>query len=266
MADALGTITGTLGTGASSLAKFAPILWVIIGLAVFGLIIYVIAKAVKGKEKWNLTIRIRQENNQHGTLYLDPIVIKARRVTLSNGLRLIYLEKAILGKKLFPLLNFYTRPGVYDLVVTSDNRIFIITGITGIDEQRKELKVGIRYPGIDYSLEEVNRDHAKLNQLDRKSDLLGIVKAAATAVVAIVILVGFVIGLTKYNESKAMDAQISQAELELFKSIQDSQTSSIEQTNAMILLTNKLKDVLGSSNLRKELNTISATTSASENT
>lgn len=259
MADPIATITGTLGGGLSSLGNYAWIFWVFLGVVVIGGGVYLIANYFKSREKWNLTFRVYQENNEHGTLYLDPVVIKGKRVTLSNGLRLIYLQKAILGKKLFPLLNFYTRPGVYDLVVTSDNRIFIVTGISGIDEQRKELKVGIRYPGIDYSLEEVNRDHAKLNQLDRRSDLLGIVKAAATAVVAIIILVMLIIGGKYYIDGKSIDAQIAQSELALFESLQEYQVSSVEQANAMLLLTDKLQQLLGTNNLRGEVNKIEAT-------
>jgi len=256
MADPLGVVTGTLGTGVASLSKYSWLLWVFLGLGVVGIVIFILAKTVKSKEKWGLTFRIRQENNQHNTLYIDPVIVKGRRVTLSNGLRLIYLQKEILGKRLFPLLNYYTRPGVYDLVITSDNRIFIITGITGIDEQRKELKVGIRYPGIDYSLEEVNRDHAKLNQLDRKSDLLGIVKAAATAVVAIVILVLVIVGGKYYIEGKAMDQGIAESEMALFQSLEKFQQTQAEQTNAMLILVNRLKGELGISNLRQELNDI----------
>lgn len=259
MADPVGTITGTLGSGVASLSGYLWIVWIVLGIGVLGTIVYFGATFFKNKQKWNLTFRIYQENNQHETLYLDPIVIKAKRVTLSNGLRLIYLEKAILGKKLFPLLNFYTRPGVYDLVVTSDNRIFIVTGIAGIDEQRKELKVGLRYPGIDYALEEVNRDHAALNKLDRRSDLLGMVKAAATAVVAIILLVMLIIGGKYYMEAKSIDAQIAQSELALFEGLKESEVVRTEQANAMLLITDKLKQILGTNNLRGELNNIKAT-------
>ena len=259
MTDTLGVITGTLVSGVSGVGSYKWIIWILIGLGVVGTTIFFIARAFKTKEKWNLTIRVYQENNQHKTLYLDPIVIKAKRVTLSNGLRLIYLQKALLGKKLLPLLNYYTRPGVYDLTVTSDNRIFIITGITGIDEQRKQLKVGIRYPGVDYALEEVNRDHAKLNQLDRKSDLLGIVKAAASAVIAIVILLMLIFGGKYYVDGKTADAQIADAELQLFQSLEQSSVGQLEQTNAMLLLTEKLKEVMGTDDLRREVNKIEVT-------
>lgn len=246
---AIGTITGSWDT----LGKYAWVGGIFIGLLILAAVIFLIAHWKKSKLKWNVLFRIRQENKQHGTLYLDPVEIKGKRVTLSNGLRLIFLEKEILGKRLFPNLNHYTRPGVYDLIITADNRIFLIDGISGIDEQRKELKVGIRYPGIDYSLEEVNRDHAKLNKLDRKSDLLGIVKAASIAVVAIVLLIGLIIGGKYYIENQQIKAQISQSELELFEQLQTFQIASAEQTDSMIILVDKLRDIVGDQSIRSAL-------------
>jgi len=241
----LDTSITTLTSGWGGITKYLWILWLVIGVAIISVIIFVVAYSIKSKKKWNVQFRIRQENKQHGTLYLDPIIIKGRRVTLSNGLRVIYLEKEILGKRLFPNLNHYTRPGVYDLIITADNRIFLIDGISGIDEQRKELKVGIRYPGIDYSLEEVNRDHAKLNKLDRRSDLLGIVKAASMAVIAIVLLIGVIIGGKYWLDAKEIDSQSNQAQLQLLEGLKDYQTVQVEQTEIMRLLVQEVKDSLG---------------------
>ena len=93
MADALGTITGVFGNGLSQLGGLKwifIILFAIVGLVIIG---YVITTIFKTREKWNVQIRIRQEDTQSGKLYLDPVIVKARRVTLSNGLRLLYLNQ-----------------------------------------------------------------------------------------------------------------------------------------------------------------------------
>jgi len=249
---AVGTMTSSWGP---ALAKYGWVFAAVIGLIIIGGIVFLVAYSVKTRAKWNLTFRIRQEDKRHGTIYLDPTVIKGKRITLSNGLRLIYLEKPILGKKLIPNLNHYTRPGVYDLIISADNRIFLIDGIEGIDEQRKLLKVGIRYPGIDYSLDEVNRDHAKLNKADRKSDLLGIVKAASIAVVAIVILLVVIVGGKYWLDAKEIDASISESEIRLYQGLETYQEAQVEQTNAMMLLVDKMKDLLDTDDLRHEIKT-----------
>ena len=258
MAEALDVAVGTITGSWTGLLKYMWVMWVVLGLGVIAIIGFSVAYSIKNKQKWNVRFRIRQENKQHGTLYLDPIEIRGKRVTLSNGLRVIYLEKEILGKRLFPNLNHYTRPGVYDIIVTADNRIFLIDGIEGINEDRKRLKVGVRYPGIDYSLDEVNRDHAALNKLDRRSDLLGIVKAASIAIIAIVLLVGVIVGGKYWLDAKEIDAAISQSELQLFDSMDKTQKTQLEQTNAMLLLTEKLKQILRTDNLRSNLNAVGA--------
>lgn len=252
--DPTTVIAGTLTSSFDNIAGYFWVFYVFLAVVVIGGGFFLWAYWRRSKSSWDVLFRIRQEDNQYKKIYLDPTEVRGKRVTLSNGLRLIYLEKPILGKRLFPLLNYHTRPGVYDLVITSDHRIFIVTGIDGIDEQRKTLKVGIRYPGIDYSLEEVNRDHAALNKLDRRSDLLGIVKAASIAVIAVVILVMFIVGTQKFIEAKEIDSKISSSELQLFESMQEYQLTQNEQTNAMIILTEKLKNLLGTDDLRSSLN------------
>jgi hypothetical protein len=243
---AVGTITSSWG----SVAAWWPVFLGVIALLIIGGVIFVWAFSKKARGSWNLTFRVYQENKQHNTIYMDPVIIKGKRVMLSNGLRLIYLQQEILGKKLFPNLNHYTRPGVYDLLISADNRIFIIDGISGIDEQRKQLQVGIRYPGIDYSLEEVNRDHAKLNSMDRRSDLLGIVKAASIAVVAIVLLIALIIGGKYWIEGKEIDNQQDQVQLQLLTGLEDYQLRQNENTAAITLLVKELKDLTGNVNLR----------------
>lgn len=233
--------------------------FVILGLITVGIVIWVFISIRKSKESWNVELRIRAEDKETGKLYLDPVTIKAKRIMLKNGLRLLYLQKEILGARLFPLLNHHTRPGVYDLVITADNRIFIVDGISGIDEQRKNLKVGLRYPGIDYSLGEINRDYAALNKAERRSDLLGMVKAAATAIIAIVILIMFIVGGKYWIEAKQIDSQIRQSEVQLFESINTNVANQEALTNGMNLLVDKLKDLLGTNNLRGELNTAQGT-------
>lgn len=254
MSEQLNVAIGTITSGWGNLSNYFWIILVVLGILVIGTILFFIGYYFKSKEKWNVVFRIRQENTLTNTIYLDPIEVKGKRVTLSNGLRLFYLEKEVLGKRLFPNLNHYTKPGVYDLIITADNRIFLIEGIEGIDEKRKILKVGVRYPGIDYSLDEVDRDHAKLNKMDRRSDLVAMVKAASIAIVAIVLLVGLIVGGKYWLDAKELDNSKANAELQLLDGIQKYQVTQLEQTQAMSILTEKMKQLLGTTSIQGELN------------
>ena len=105
MAEPMDIAVGTLTSGWGNLAQYGWLIGAVIGFVIIGSIIFLVAYSIKTRSKWNIQIRLRQEDKTHKTIYLDPKIIKGKRVTLSNGLRLIYLETPILGKKLFPNLN-----------------------------------------------------------------------------------------------------------------------------------------------------------------
>ncbi len=244
------------GVFSGTFAKMGSLWWLfaIIGLLiVVGVIAYVAITFKRTNKKWSIKIRIRQEDTQNNKIYLEPFIIKARRITLSNGLKMNLLAKPILGKRLMPLLNYYTKPGEYDILLTADNRIFLITGIEGIDKKRKLLNVGIRYPGIDQDFDELNTDYAKLNQQDFKSSLLDILKAASIGILAICILIAVIIGGKYWLDGKQADTAISQAQIEIFEGLAKSAQYNLEFANAMNLLIPKLNEMYGTNNLRSQI-------------
>lgn len=241
---------------AGSFATVLDYWWIIllvIIMGVLGTIGYIASQMKKNKGLWNLKIRVRQEDTLNNKIDIDPFIIKARRITLKNGLKMNYLEKPILGKKLMPLLNYYTKPGVYDILLTSDNRIFLITGIEGIDKVRKVLNVGFRYPGIDQDFDELNNDYAKLNQQDSKSSFLDFIKYASIGIFAVCALVALIIGGNYWIEAKQSDAAISSAQLEIFEGLEKTAQYNLEFANAMNLLIPKLNEMYGTKNLRSQI-------------
>lgn len=261
MADPVNTIVNTaLTPSISSLGKFKTPFLIVIGILIIGIAVWVFSSWRKNKDKWNVQIRLRQEDTQTKKIYLDPVVIKAKRVTLSNNLRMLYLEKPILGKRLFPLLNYYSKPGVYDIILTADNRIFIIDGIKGIDEQRKVLNVGVRYPGIDYQFDELNTQYAQMNKKDSKNDILEMLKIATIGVVAIVLLIGGIVGGKYYIQSKEIDQRIGEQEVQILATISENQEKMLETTNALNLFISKYEKQNGDNSVSQDLNKLNGST------
>ncbi len=237
----------------SKIGDYAWVGWVIGGLIIIGILIYVAVSFKKGKDRWNLTVRIRQEDTINKNLDIDPKVIRARRITLSNGIKMMLLEKSILGKRLMPLLNYYTRPGIYDLILTADNRIFIITGVEGIDVKRKKLNVSIRYPGIDQDFDELNIAYAQLNKDDLRSNLLDIIKAASIGILAICILIAVIVGGKYWVDAKEADSRISQANVEVIEQLRLASIQNNEFATSMNLLIPKLEELYGTRNLNRQI-------------
>lgn len=237
-------------------SKLGNIWWLFVIVAILGILgagAFFLVKWKKKDTAWNVQVRIRQEDTMNEKIYLDPIIIKGRRVTLRNGMKMIFLEKPIHHKRLMPLLNYYTKPNVYDLILTSDNRIFITTGIEGIDKKRKLLNVGIRYPGIDNDFDELNSQYANLNQQNKMNNFLDIIKAASTAVMAICILVAIIVGGNYWLEGKEAETAISQAQIEIFDGLRQTSKNNLEFANAMNLLIPKLEQMYGTKNLRSQI-------------
>lgn len=232
--------------------------WLFIGLLGLSLLFgigYLIKNSRKEKRKWNKIIRVYQEDPTTGKIPFNPYVIKACGVVL-KGARLIYLKKPLLGGKLLPLLNHYTRPGVYDIIITADNRFFLVNGITGIDKQRKELGVGIRYPGIDHQFDEINTKYASMNQTNSFDRTLEILKKAAPIIFAIVLLVALIVGgnyLVQHAESQAIK---SQAELEMMEIMKDASIMYKESGDSMVVVLDQIKDITGTRNLKSYVDNV----------
>ena len=237
----------------NSIVSYWWVILFVVVIGIIGVIGYVASQMKKNKGLWNLRIRVRQEDTLNNKIEIDSFIIKARRITLKNGLKMNFLEKPILGKRLMPLLNYYTKPGIYDILLTSDNRIFIITGIEGVDKERKLLNVGFRYPGIDQDFDELNNDYAKLNQQDSKSSFLDFIKYASIGIFAICALVAIIVGGNYWLEAKQSDAAISKAQLEIFEGLEKTAQYNLEFANAMNLLIPKLNEMYGTKNLRSQI-------------
>lgn len=232
--------------------------WMFLGLLGFAVLFggaYLFKNYKKDKKKWSKTIRVWQEDPTTGKIPFNPYTIKAAGVTL-DGTKYLYLKKPLLGGKLLPLLNHYTKPGLYDIVVTADNRFFLVDGVTGIDKMRKEMGIGIRYPGIDHQFDEINSKYAAMNKVDTFDRTMELLKKVSAIIFPIVVLIALIVGgnyLVSYAESNAIK---SQAELELMEIIKDASYSYQENADSMIIVLDQIKDITGTRNLKSYVDQI----------
>lgn len=232
--------------------------WLFIGLLVFAAIFgaaYLYKNNKKDKKKWNKTLRIWQEDPTTGKIPFNPYIIKACGVIL-KGVRCMYLKKALLGGRILPLLNHYTKPGLYDIIITADNRFFLVDGITDINKKRKELGVGLRYPGIDHQFDEINTKFASMNQVNTFDRTLEILKKVSAIIFPIILLIALIVGgnyIVKHSENQAVK---SQAELEMMQIIKEASIQYKESGDSMIIVLDQIKDITGTNNLKSYVDNI----------
>lgn len=254
MAIEAGDIGGAiLGNSFGSVSNNIWIYLVVIMGVIFLTIGYYVFQGMKFGNKWNKKIFLYREDPVNKRFQLRPHIVKARQVILKNGLHVMLLEVPINNKRLMPFLNYYTKPGEYDIGLTSDNRIFIFTGIDGIDEERKLLKVGVRYPGIDQDFDLLNHEFKELNKSDKASTLLDLVKQGLLGLLIVSVLIGFIVGTNQFIEYKKLDTTQSELEVRHTQELQQLSTINIENNNAMRLLVDELKTFLETENLQQNL-------------
>jgi len=250
-----------LGTVTSGLTGwFKYVILAILGLGVIFAVVYFWNSNKKDKKKWNKTVRVWQEDKTTGKIPLNPYVIKAKGITL-NGSKYIFLNKPLMGSKLIPLLNHYTKPGLYDLIVTADNRFFLMNGITNIDKKRKELGVGLRYPGIDHQFDEINQKYASMNKTNNFDRTMEIIKKLSQVIFPIILLIALIVGGNYFVKWSKNNADQSKAQLQVMQQINTASASYKEGQDTMVIILNQLKQLTGNSNLQEYVSKIKSSES-----
>jgi len=250
----IGSTLSTFGNGFNSpLIKWMFIILLVGGL--IGLFTWFYKKNKKDKMRWNKTFRVWHEDKRTNIIPLDPYVIKASGVVL-DGQQYIYLKKPLLGRKLMPLLNDYTKRGLYDLLVTADGRFLLLTGISGINKQRKELGVHIRYPGVEHQFDEINRKYDKMHNVNQFDRTLEIIKRISAIVWPIILLIGLIVGGNYLVDISKNEEIKSQVELELMQIQLESAIAFKESGDTMVVILEQLKDVTGTNNIKSHIDSI----------
>lgn len=250
----LGSTLSTFGTG----FKSPWIMWmfgILLFLGLVGVIVWFYKKNKKDKMRWNKTFRIYHEDKSKKIIALDPYFIKASGVNI-DGQQYIYLRKPLLGMKLMPLLNDYTKRGLYDLLITADGRFILLTGIASVDKQRKEMGVHLRYPGIEHQFDEINKKYDKMHNVNQFDRTLEIIKRISAIVWPIVLLIGLIVGGNYLVDISENEQVKSAVELELMQIQLESAIAFKESGDTMIVILDQLKDVTGTNNIKSHIDSI----------
>jgi hypothetical protein len=213
MADVISSTFSNLGSqvasGANPAAGFG-VGW-IIGIAIFiGFAVMCVVGAFVwyyfyDKKQWNIKTRVHYENPAIDGITMGDGV-PTKRLRFKDG-RVVYLYKtAIQGYTISPELLTWTRPREHDVIVTQDKKLFCLVGISGIDAQRKLLKVDISYPDIEMDRQDLQQhiDSKKVGDPNEKFKIIA--KAAAIIFICITIIVVMVLAGKAYVDGKGADA------------------------------------------------------------
>lgn len=235
---------------------FANILsyaWILIPLVViFGgiAIIWWIKQIKLKKEQWTHSLKVRRvlPNGQ----LTDRILHKMRRFPLIKKAEVFELEKPLLGGYLLPELDEYSGHNEFSIILDKNNRIYTNKGEFFIPDKQC-VNVSAKHSEIDVQRQNLKANFQNINKINKRIEWATIAKYAfmITAIIAVTIVA--IVGLQRWGEAQKFNAEEAQAETQAWQNVADVVDNIQSNTNANILLVEKLKELYGTNNIQREV-------------
>jgi hypothetical protein len=250
LGEELKPATDMFSGGFASIASYA---WVLIPLVIIvaGFLIVWIWKTIKKKDsQWTHTLKVRRvlDNNRLS----DPIIHRMRRFPLIKKAEVFELEKPLLGGYLLPELDKYSGMNEFSIILDQNNRIYTNKGEFFCPD-KNSVNVSAKHSEIDIQRQNLKSNFQNINKINKRVEWATIAKYAFLATALIVFLVISIVAIQKWGESKPFEAQKAQAEARAMDKLNDALELVESNTNANLLLAEKIKEIYGTNNIQSEL-------------
>ena len=242
MASPIDSAKGIFSSG------FSSYLWIVIVIAVIGIIGAVIWWLGKWKKKggqWTHKLNVMIEL-PNGEIDKKVVVHKMRRWKHKDEKTppLFELEKPLIGSRIMTELERYSGSTTYEVVLGADGRLYIPTK-TVMSKDKSALEVSVKHAGIDRARQQYNNRFEQMNATPSKIDALTLMKYGLFATAIIVILILGITGLKAWGDRASYDASAAEAEVRSWEMMEEVMDSIESVLNTQALLIPDLKDIYG---------------------
>lgn len=248
-ATLLGNTGGMFKDGAVNIfSNYGWVLWFLVGFAIVIGIGAIIVSIVKMKNQWTHKLKIRYEVGTDYSLS-DPQYIRMKRFSLINRANAFILEKPLVGIYLISELAKYSAQNEYSIIVDKAGRIWLNEG-EFFNPSDKSVDVSARHAGLDNTRAQMRQDWQKINTTQKKLDWAAVAKVFMWSLLIIAVMIVSVRGLSEWGDAQDARAATETAQAQTWQVIADVMENLEGNTNANILLAEKLKELYGTNNLQ----------------
>ena len=244
----LASTTGMFKDGTMSIvSNYGWVLWLFVGLAVV-IVIAVIIKALYNKKtQWTHKLEYRRVLPSG---YLSKTnIIKMRRFPLIARAEIFELEKPLLGGYLISELDSYNELNMFSIIIDKSNRIYKNTGEKFCPDSSSVL-VSAKHAEIDLARAELKAKYQNINKTTKRVEWAQIAKFAMIGLLILAIMIVSIKGIGAWSNAQESKAAQATAEAQAWIVIQEVMINVESNTNANILLTERLKELYGTNNLQ----------------
>jgi uncharacterized protein YpmS len=216
----LDVIKGFFSNSLSGLGNIKWVIFIILGLAILFVIIYIVSSANKLKKQWTHTLILRREL-ENGKVS-SPEKIKMKRYVDDEGKVTSYflLAKPVMGCRLIADLGEYSGINEYSVILNKANRVFLNKG-DYFRPSEDSCYVSGRHAEIDIQFENMRNTVKLVNSSDKKLNWKSIAKFALFALLIIGAVIVAIVALNKWSEIKALEAEKEIAMADTMNSLQE---------------------------------------------
>jgi len=246
--DVLAPVGDVFGTGLSSIASYAWVLYIFVGLAVFGLGFWIIKMLSDKKKQWTHRLRVRRV--LAGNLLSNEVeIIKMRRFPLIKRAEVFELEKPLLGGYLMPELDQYSGKNEYSIILDLNNRIWTNMG-EHFDKDKSSINVSAKHSEIDIARADLRADFQNINKTIKRVEWSQIAKFAMVGLLIIAVMIVSIKGIGAWGDAQVSHAQSDQAQAAAMASLAEAMKTSEATMNTQVLILDLLKNGYGTNHLR----------------
>lgn len=244
--DVLKPAGDMFGNSLAGVAKYAWVLWFVVGLGIAVSIFFFIKMLKQKKAQWTHTLEIKRVLKNG--LLSDPLIHKMRRFPLVKNAEVFELEKPLLGSFLIPEPGKYSGLNRYCLILDADNRIWRNEG-EYFDAVSGSINVSARHAEIDLQVATLKADWQNINKVNKRVDWMQIAKYVLTAIIILAIMVVAIVGIGEWGDAQEAKAESDNAFASAVNNLNSALETSLEFKNTDLLIIDKLNQLYGTNNI-----------------
>ena len=246
--DALAPAGELFSIGLGSIAQYAWVLYIFVGLGVFIFMGFMVKIFIDKKRQWTHVLKVRRV--LQGNLLSNEIeTIKMRRFPLIKRAEVFELENPLLGGYLMPELDQYSGKNEYSIILDLNNRIWTNKGEYFVAD-KSSINVSAKHSEIDIARADLRADYQNINKTVKRVEWSQIAKYAMMGVLIIAVMIVSIKGIGAWGEAQDAKATSDQAQAAAMASLADAMKTSEATMNTQVLILDLLKNQYGTNNLQ----------------
>lgn len=242
----------TLGSGLASLGKYKIFFYIILGLIIVGLSLYILTLFKKKKSQWTHIFEV-QRILPNGQL-TEKIIHRAKRFQINTGSENFELEKPIIGNWIIPRIGDYINNNTMSIILDKDNRIYTSKG-TVFDKDKGCKVISIVHAGADVTLSDLKATFQQAHKNAKKITTAELIKAGLTALLIIAAVIIMIVGLGKWSEVHEFEVETATQQAQAMSNLGDALETMKGVVNTQQLqITPMLEALYGGANIAEEIN------------